>query len=197
MSYKHNVFLSYKNHDVTNFWVTKFVEKLSYWLTQELGGDPALVFFDKDIIETGEQWPQRLKDGIKTSKCLVGIWTPEYFRSKWCLSEWRSFEERERILREEGIQQLTHPLIRPLRFHDGEHYPGQAQERQLLDVTNYTSTNMAFWETAKAIELEDKIKDLCKGLAETIRFAPEFNPDFPLCIIEDDPEPPANTRQKL
>ncbi|HTF04415.1 MAG TPA: toll/interleukin-1 receptor domain-containing protein [Bacteroidia bacterium] len=190
MEYAYEVFLSYKNHHVTNPWVIKFEEKLSYWLTQELGGEEPRIFFDRHTIETGTIWPNELRDGIKKSKCLLCIWTPQYFRSKWCLSEWQSFEKREQLA--QGSK-----LILPLKFHDGEHYPEQAQLRQILDVSNYTNTNSAFWETAKAIELEDKIKDLCKDLARAINSAPAYDVNFPLWIEKDDPEPPTSTRQKL
>ncbi|RKR05591.1 TIR domain-containing protein [Flavobacterium sp. 90] len=193
MAYQYDVFISYKNHHVTNTWVIKFEEKLKYWLTQELGGNKPKIFFDKDTIETGNIWPNTLKNGVKTSKCLLCIWTPEYFRSKWCLSEWLSFEERTTYL-----NNSTHQIILPIRFHDGEHYPAQAKLRQCTDVTNYSNTNNAFWETQKAMELEDTIKDLCKTLAVAIQAVPDFNDNFPIIEIDDEnPNPPQANRYKL
>lgn len=193
MAYQYDVFISYKNHHVTNPWVTKFEEKLRYWLTQELGGNEPEIFFDKESIETGSVWPKRLKDSVKASKCLLCIWTPEYFRSKWCLSEWLSFEER--IIYLENTPQ---PIILPICFHDGEHYPEQAKQRQSFDVRNYSNTNNAFWETQKAIELEDRIKDLCRELAVAIRAVPDYNENFPIIVIDDEnPNPPQANRLKL
>ena len=60
MAYQYDIFLSYKNHHVTNPWVVKFEEKLKYWLTQELGGNEPRIFFDKESIDIGTIWPNEL-----------------------------------------------------------------------------------------------------------------------------------------
>jgi hypothetical protein len=52
----------------------------------------------------------------------------------------------------------SHGLIAPLRFHDGEHFPLEAQAVQQMDVSPYTSTLQAFWTSPKALELEDSLK---------------------------------------
>ena len=190
MQYEYDFFLSYKNNSVTNDWVSKFVEKLEYWLTQELEGKPPKCFFDKDSIETGNRWPQKLQDGLKTSKCLICIWTPEYFRSKWCLSEWKSFLEREKQM--DGAE-----LIIPIRFHDGESFPKEAQERQSLDVRDYNITIPAFWNAEKAIELEVKIKNLSKDVSKIINSAPAFQANFPVIIHTNQPTKPGSTNLRL
>ena len=193
MEYLYDVFISYKNHNVTNPWVTKFEEKLKYWLTQEIGGEEARIFFDKETIEIGSLWPDTLRKGLKLSKCLLCIWTPEYFRSKWCRTEWRSFEARDKQFN----LNATYSLIYPIRFADGEHYPQAAKDRQALDVRNFNATLDAFWQTAKAVELEDQIKILAKKLALAIGDVPDYDDNFPIVEINDNPTPPSNNRLML
>lgn len=191
MPYRYDIFLSYKNHHVTNLWVVKFEENLKYWLTQELGGDEPRIFFDKETIDFGTIWPNELKYGLKVSKCLLCIWTPEYFRSRWCLSEWKSFEERERITNRDR-------LIHAVQFADGEHYPLEAKNRQALDVRDYNATMEAFWHSLNAVELERRIKSLAVSLAKAIKSVPDYDDGFPIIEIdENDPNPPSAERLKL
>lgn len=149
--YRYDVFFSYKRHSLTLDWVRAVVPRLRYWLTEELGGRrEAEIFFDESCIEAGDRWPDALRAALGLSRCMVGVWAPSYFHSRWCLSEWRSFLERERL-----TERNTRGLIAPLRFHDGEHFPEEARTVQWVDVAPYTSTLPAFWNSAKALEFED------------------------------------------
>jgi hypothetical protein len=96
-------------------------KRLQFWLMQELGGREPKLFVDEDNIETGDRWPDSLRDALKASRCMVCVWSPSYFQSSWCVSEWRRFLARERRL-----NLHSHGLIAPLRFHDGEHFPEEA-----------------------------------------------------------------------
>jgi len=114
---------------------------------------------------------------------MVGVWSPSYFQSNWCVSEWSSFRERETRL---GL--ASHGLIAPLRFHDGEHFPQEARDVQWTDVAPFTSTVPAFWTSARALELEDVLKTFARGVASIIRRAPPFEADWP--IVEKAAGPP-------
>lgn len=173
--YEYDVFLSYKQHHVVIDWVKRFKEKFSFWLIQELGGQKPRIFFDKDSIEAGTKWPDKLKLGVKHSKCILCIWTPEYFQSSWCISEWTSFEAREKML---GIDSET--IILPVQFCDGEHNPELAKVRQFHDVRDFAYTAEGFWKSEKVIELEDIIKEIAKTCAKMIKNAPPFRDDFPI-----------------
>src|SRR5436309_15438351 len=111
--YEYDVFFSYKRQSLTLDWTKKVAEILQFWLTQELGGRYAKLFVDEDCIEVGDRWPEKLQQGLKLSRCMVCVWSPSYFQSSWCVSEWKSFLERERRTRIG-----PHGLIAPLRFHD-------------------------------------------------------------------------------
>jgi|HubBroStandDraft_1064217.scaffolds.fasta_scaffold21175_2 hypothetical protein len=176
--YAYDVFFSYRRHDLTLDWTRWVQARLKYWLTQELAVPEAQVFMDEGCIEIGDRWPERLKDGIRLSRCMVAVWSPLYFQSSWCISEWESFRQRERQL---NLQ--SHGLIAPMRFHDGEHFPEEARNIQCLDVERYTSTVPAFARSARAMELEDLLKPFAKQVARMIRRAPQFREEWPIAEV--------------
>jgi len=177
--YAYDVFFSYKRHDLTKEWTRQVHTRLKFWLTQELGGREAALFVDEESIETGDRWPDKLKEALKSSRCMVCVWSPEYFQSRWCVSEWKSFRARER-----RIRMKSHGLIAPMKFHDGEHFPKEARKIQWIDVAAYTSTMPAFWASQRALELEDKLKELAASVAHVIQDAPSFKPDWPVVEVE-------------
>jgi len=172
--YHYDVYLSYKKDKIIVDWVVKFKDHFSQWLSQELGFE-ARIFFDQESVDTGAKWPGELERAIKHSKCILCIWSPLYFKSDWCLSEWLSFEEREKMLKLSGES-----VILPVRFHDGENYPKEAQERQSSDFREYSSAMEAFWRSEKGYEFEGKIKQLAKSCANMVNNAPNFRDDFPI-----------------
>jgi hypothetical protein len=177
--YAYDVFFSYKRQSLTLDWTREVSQRLKLWLTEELGGREAQIFVDETCVDVGDKWPERLRDALKQSRCLVCIWSPSYFQSSWCVSEWQSFLERERIVRIE-----PHGLIAPLKFHDGEHFPPEARRIEWEDVAAYAVTVPAFWTSSKAVELEIKLKAFAGGVANIVRRAPPFRPDWP--IVEAD-----------
>jgi hypothetical protein len=173
--YAYDVFFSYKRHGLTLEWTRQVHARLKFWLGLELGGREPSLFVDEDSIETGDRWPDRLKEALKLSRCMVCVWSPSYFQSDWCVSEWKSF-----LAREKRLGMASHGLIAPMRFHDGDHFPTEAQSVQWTDVAPYTSTVPAFWNSHRAIELEDKLKALAATLARIVQRAPQFQPDWPV-----------------
>ncbi len=183
--YEYDVFLSYKRHERILHWITQMKEELHFWLSEELPGRKVRIFFDSDSIETGDNWPAKLREGLKTSRCMIGIWSPTYFyNSRWCVSEWQSFMAREKMA-DMGIG----GLVAPITVHDGERFPQEAKEIQQENFAAYYSPATAFWKTQKASELSDKIKGFAEKVARIVRHAPPFDPKWP--VVEADPlEPP-------
>jgi len=177
IDYEFDVFFSYKRHSLTLDWTRGVQHRLKYWIMQEAGGREVRMFVDDESVETGDRWPEKLKEALQRSRCMVCLWSPAYFQSSWCVSEWESFRERERRLRMQ-----SHGLIAPLRFHDGEHFPAEAKDVQWTDVAPYTSTVPAFWTTSspRANELEDVLKGFARVVAKMIHEAPGFEPDWPI-----------------
>ncbi|MBZ5622506.1 MAG: toll/interleukin-1 receptor domain-containing protein [Acidobacteriia bacterium] len=184
--YAYDVFFSYKRHDLTLDWTRGVHSRLKYWMMQAVGGREVETFIDDDSIETGDRWPEKLKEALRLSRCMVCIWSPAYFQSSWCVSEWESFRERERRLKMQ-----SHGLIAPLRFHDGEHFPEEARAVQWTDVAPYTSTVPTFWTSPRAIELEDVLKTFAGQVARMIQNAPQFEEDWPVV------EAPGHTRGRV
>jgi len=185
MSYEYDVFFSYKRDPESIFWHRRVRDLLRHWLTQSLGGSKARIFMDEDSIDTGDRWKAELINGLQHSKCLVPVWSPEYFHSKWCLSEWKAFRDRESLLQiEQG------GLIVPIKYCDGEHFPPEAQDIQMHDFSEYTSAVPAFWDTRGAVELDGKIRSFAEQLAKKINCAPAFAPGWPAEQVMDVPVPP-------
>ena len=120
-----------------------------------------------------------LGTALKHSRCIVCLWSPLYFRSKWCVSEWLTFVEREKLVDAE--------LVMPASFFDGKNFPEAATARQFADFSAYASTIPRFWNTKLAIVFEDKLlKPFAKDLAAMIGQAPPFDEGFPIVLANDE-----------
>jgi hypothetical protein len=173
--YEFDVFFSYKRHPQSLEWTRQVTAKLRFFLSQELNVTEMRMFVDEDEIEPGQKWPVRLQHALQRSKCLVCVWSPMYFQSEWCNSEWLSFRAREKLLALD-----EYGLIAPLKYHDGEHFPAEALPDQWTDVSAYTSTVPAFWHSARALELEDLLKAFAASVAKIIKRAPAYQDDWPI-----------------
>jgi TIR domain len=177
VSYQYDAFFSYKRDPESDEWHLRVRDKLAYWLKLDLNQTPR-IFLDTEDIRTGQRWHNKLEAALRTSKCIVCIWSPLYFKSKWCVSEWTTFERRGQAL---GLD-----LVIPARYYDGEHYPSLAKQRQSPDFSDYTSTMPQFWKTEYAVEFERKlIQPFARDLAASIRLAPRFDPNFPIVEADD------------
>jgi len=187
MTYEYDLFVSYKREPPSRRlytpWLVGVLERVEHFLCQELGGRDVRIFFDASSIEVGRRWPREIRSALLRSRCLLAIWTPEYFRSPWCTAEWRSFLSREDVVRSSGSECQ---LILPLAVHDGRWYPPEAQEVQQFDLSRYYATTAAFWRSARADELDQKIlHELVPNLARAIERAPAYAPNWP--VVEPPP----------
>lgn len=182
--YVYDVFLSYSHSNVVRPWVIDHLYKhFMGWLSENLGGRSVQVFIDYTDIKPGDRWPDRLRDAIRTSKCLVPIWSPGYFVSPWCVSEWKSFCAREELL---GLSSGPKGLIIPVLHNDGEDFPKEAQLVQWADFSKCRSNFPGFISHPIAIEFEKMVEEFTKDVARAVRSAPDFSPDWP--IVEALPE---------
>ena len=173
MTYQYDVFFSYKRDVQSDAWHRVVMEKLQFLLKLELGCAKVPIFFDTEEIHSGQRWRSKLADALKASKTIVCIWSPLYFQSQWCISEWKTFTEREK--------KFNRVLVIPARYHDGESFPQEAQDTQSMDMSNYSSTMESFWKTAMAVDFEKNcLEPFAKEVANVIRNVPPFKPDFPL-----------------
>ncbi len=178
MPYKYDVFFSYKRQKSTEIWYLGVKEKLEIWLEQELQRN-VTIFYDTEDIRSGMRWRQKIASALSESRCMVCLWSPLYFRSKWCVAEWQTFEARG--------EQCNRELVVPARFHDGEHFPPSAKAVQRRDFSRFTSTSPKFWDSELALLFEqEELKDFAMEIAEIIKNAPDPDENFP--VIEE-PEP--------
>jgi hypothetical protein len=179
MPYQYDVFFSYKRDLESDTWHQRVKEKMAYWLKQELRQPEVSIFFDTEDIKTGQRWRTKLRTALSVSKCVVCIWSPLYFKSKWCVSEWVTFEKRG--------QNYGVDLVIPARYFDGEHYPEPAKERQSRDFSKFACIMPRFWETEHAVEFDlTQLRPFASDLAQIIRAAPPFDPNFPVVEASDD-----------
>lgn len=185
IDYVFDAFISYSHSPVIKPWVNNFFyPHFESWLTQFMGGELARVFLDKDGIRPGQRWPQRLRDALLTSKCLVPVYSGDYFFKIWCFSEWSNFVKRENVL---GLNGTAESLILPIIHNDGQYFPGKAMEYQTFDFKDCRTTSGNFQNHANFPVFEGKVERLAQAVAQTVRRAPPFDPGWPVAEID----PPA------
>src|SRR6266581_2111125 len=161
--YLYDAFLSYSRSGSVRDWVANhFLPILSNALSEELPYSPRL-FADLSA-EAGISWPVQLAEALKGSRCLVPIWSTSYFRSSWCVSEFSSMVEREKVL---GLS-LDRPLIFPVIFHNGMHFPQAVQNRQALDLRQWAYPFEQFRASPRYIDFYDQVRQLAGVLAKGI-----------------------------
>jgi TIR domain-containing protein len=186
--YSWELFVTYKRDDELTPWVERVLRILTGFLKNDLGGWPPRVYMAPRSIPPGAQWTPALREGVRGSRCAVGLWSPEYFNSSWCQSEWKSFQERER-------QKDLKPggLVYPIALHDPKSLPAEARAYQIDDdLSPFVSYLGSFWDSQPALMLEGQLKQISKKLAAVIKAAPPFDPSFPFVEVPESelPAPP-------
>ena len=152
--YKYDVFLSYSHAPAVMPWVVeRLYGQLCAWLCEASGGGEVRIFLDQTEITPGMHWPESLRKAIRESKCIVPVWSPSYFTSDWCMSEWKSFCEREKMLANEN---KARDLVVPILHNDGDCFPEEAQQTQWADFSDCCSNMPAFVYNSKSIDFEQR-----------------------------------------
>jgi hypothetical protein len=174
--YDFELFVSYKRDRRIGGWMSKVVDILGYHLEQHFTICKPRIFFDVNSIEEGSLWPEELQQAVMGSRCMLCFWSADYFYgSDWCISEWRSFVEREGTLNLKPGS-LIYPVIR----NDGQSLPDNVKLYQANNLSDYARTVEAFWATPKAAELEDHLERIAVKLAARMNAAPSFDANFPI-----------------
>lgn len=187
-NYLYDVFISYRRRSPVGDWVRNhFYPLVSDWLPQVMPYNPK-IFIDFDEIETGQDWPLRLQQALGGSKCLLAVWSADYFRSAWCVAEWKSMMQRESIL---GLRTADNPLglIYPVVFFDGEHFPEAARRLQQRDLSRWSNPYPSFKDTQDYLALTAEVKEVAADLWGIVKVVPPWQPDWPLELPEMIPTP--------
>lgn len=111
MEYIHDVFISYKRDKwgifdgwLIDHFIPLFMFHAGNAIAEHSKRKMRSVFFDQatlpdnvrrlEGIEPGQEWQLELESAIRTSRCVLALWSPEYFLSTWCQREWQSQEQR-------------------------------------------------------------------------------------------------------
>jgi hypothetical protein len=165
MTYEFDAFFSYRRDPRTDHWYDKVKEMIHLWAGHTLGTDPK-IFVDRSSLAFGDQAPAAIQQALKRSKCLVCFWTPQYFQSRWCVTEWKTFQHRS--------EQHGRPLILPVSVHDGKNFPPKAKDTQQGNFNEYFRALPGFWNQASASDFENVLKEFSEKLSAMILDAPTF-----------------------
>ncbi|MBR0238735.1 MAG: toll/interleukin-1 receptor domain-containing protein, partial [Thermoguttaceae bacterium] len=109
MKYNYDYFISYAHADnvsedgVSGF-VDVFVEKLKNSTEhQQMFGGKIKVFFDKSEIHSMSDWDNKIRSSLASSRFLIVLMSPGYFKSEYCAREfdwWMQHEMHRRVLGE-------------------------------------------------------------------------------------------------
>src|SRR3954453_6975833 len=87
MDYEWDIFVSYENDAQMGSWVVDHLTPFIRTFAGNAVGRQVSIFMDRDGIQTGDDWPLRLRRALATSRCMVAVWSPLYFVSEWCRKE--------------------------------------------------------------------------------------------------------------
>lgn len=172
MSYEFAVFISYSRQGQWPQWVGEFFLPIFKHYLQEEVDPPAEVFIDKEMRE-GHDWRIDLKDKLTASKVLVPLWSPSYFRSKWCLNELALMAAREKKAGF-GTKANSRRLILPAVIH-GRSFPREASRIQSRDLSKFANIRTAKGGVTEE-RLADEVRAWVPSVNEAIQAAPPFDP---------------------
>lgn len=185
--YEFDVFLSYSRKGGSPGWVHHhFHPKLRDCLTDEIGYVPS-IFLDHQM-DPGTVWTSDLERALSRSKILVSVYSPQYFRSDWCLAEWQSMAAREQLL---GLasRDLTQGLIFPVLYSDSANFPDFGKDRMWHDMKGLDSPDPMFQQTPDWLKFHHKMRTIAANLADLLGNVPEWRPDWPI-VRPEVPIPP-------
>ena len=85
MAYKYDLFISFSSKDAA--WAEKLYRDL-----RARGLNPERIFYAEESIRVGDEWREKLNDGIVTSRNLVLLWSDHARTSDWVDEESKKFK---------------------------------------------------------------------------------------------------------
>jgi len=175
MSYKHDIFISYRRDPETLRWIKDhFVPLLSLHLGFELARTP-VIYLDEQI-ESGSSWPLSLARALGASRVLLPLWTANYFTSPWCTEEFGQMLRREEMLRLRTPKK-PNGLIIPAFIHDGSSFPAKLQYIQRFEIQSCFNPRMAK-DSPRAEALAATLATEAPAIAARIRQAPPWRKEW-------------------
>ncbi len=178
MAYEYDVFLSYKREFAENWLTEIFLPRFRFYLEDHLGAPPKIFMDTSGGIRSGDDWELRLRYGLSRSKCLVGIWSPSYFQSRWCRFECEVMLERGKQLgyhTEEDPSGIVHGVV----ISDGRNFPEYAQRIQYFNSRKYMLDGGFYKDTPDYVEFQHELRTWVEDVVENIfEKVPPWSEDF-------------------
>lgn len=174
MDYKYDIFISYRSKCKLTPWMRSVFLPL---LEEKLGPNRinGLDVWIDDRIESGDNWPESLREALATSRLLLPILTPYYFGSDWCRKELSIMLERQTKLGLCSASNLR-GLIIPIRACDGDKYPTVLTKHiQLSDFRDYIDLRRG---TRRWNEFKSAVEKLAKEIDQRLNQVPQFCPSW-------------------
>ncbi|MGW5052747.1 TIR domain-containing protein [Actinokineospora sp. NPDC004072] len=182
--YKFDIFISYCRHGSVQKWLLNhFHQKLKDCLADQIAPAPR-VYVDRTM-PRGVHWPSDLQRALLHSKIMVQLLTPGYFQSPWCMAEWRSMQEREKVL---GIANPRIPqgLVYPILYSDSENFPAEGRELAWCDFKDYGFPDVVYQESREFVRFHRRMTELAQDLVQLLQQVPPWQPDWPV-VVKPDP----------
>jgi hypothetical protein len=177
MSYKYDIFVSYRRNPETLGWIKEhFQPLLSLRLEFELKRSPR-IFVDEQI-ESGSSWPPALGAALGASRVLIVLWTGNYLASVWCTEEFSQMLSRENEAKLRTVVK-PHGLIVPAFIHDGDSFPADLKHIQPFQIQSCFSPRMAR-NSQRAEDLDVVLAAQAPAIASSIRSAPPWRKKWPV-----------------
>jgi hypothetical protein len=188
VGYEYDVFLSYSRGSDAGSWVREHFFRAFSGALDNAMPRTANVFVDWRQ-ETGVAWPQNLAKALLTSRILVPVLSPPYFRSRWCMAEWETMARREQLLglgTADDPTMLTHPVV----FADGEYFPAEAQRIQHANLSDwgYDLPYETYARCPDYLEFLRAVRSFAMSVAKRLEKVPDWQPGWPVARVEPLPD---------
>ena len=198
MPYDYDYFISYAHKDNVSKdgkpgFVDEFVEKLQNSPEhQQLFGNTVSVFFDKSTIENMVQWDAKIRAGLASSRFLIVLLSPNYFKSEYCAREfyWWMQHEMHRCTLGEGTAPMLIVDVASLQDPDAETIPDIPSDLQirypnwLKQIRKIQSDFRFDMHDLLVSKIDDVLNALRDGVKDKVRHQEtvdhlSYDPDYP------------------
>lgn len=136
---KYDVFISHANRDKE-----ELVEDL-YKSLDKLG---IQIFYDKESIEWGDNWKDKILNGVKKAEFAIIVISENFFGREWTERELKELLSRQN----RNGQKLILPILKNITLEQlQQEYPSVA-DIQAIDSKNYSTDEMALMFTKQLIK---------------------------------------------
>jgi hypothetical protein len=142
-----------------------------------LTGESIELFLDKDDLSWGEDWRERIDDGLASTAFFIAVLTPRYFMSVECRRELRSFAEK-------AIQMGVKELVMPLLYADVPGVESGTTSDELVEANARADASGAPSERLGEGALAGTEPDDSEGLLDRLAAAEEALPEWTATIEE-------------